>query len=120
MFTTNKHILIPKEYLNGRDQSEFVALQFKGDDLYPLYQDGDTLLIHTTVEAAIGDVAIAHTQNGMLIGQIENGKSGKQFQPLNTWFPPLRANEYKILGVPVFLMRDFRPKCDAKPKEVAA
>ena len=36
---------VPTSYLKGRPKSDYMVLKVHGDSMYPLYQDGDTVLI---------------------------------------------------------------------------
>lgn len=36
---------VPRSYLKGRPKSDYMVLRVHGDSMYPLYQDGDTVLV---------------------------------------------------------------------------
>lgn len=122
MITTIQHLSIPKEYLHGHNPSKFIALQFAGDDLFPIYQNGDILLVYTAIEPEKDDFdyTIVFVNGNIMIGRFENGKSDRHFQPLNPSLPPISRNECEIIGIPAFLMRDFSHKCKRTIGEVAA
>ena len=52
---------VPKSYLRGRERSEFFVLSVHGDSMYPLYQDGDKVLIlrQSTLNRS-GEIGRAH------------------------------------------------------------
>lgn len=42
---TGETVEVPTSYLSGRRRDEFIVLRVRGDSMYPLYHDGDKVLI---------------------------------------------------------------------------
>lgn len=100
MTVTSDVVSIPTKYLHNCDPSEFAVLTFSGDNLFPLYQDGDVLLIHKTKDCTCGEVVVL-CESHYVIGRITRDF----FSPLGESFPP--TAEFHIVGVPVLLLREF-------------
>lgn len=101
-------ISVPEEYLNGYDPSDFAVLKIAGDNMYPVYHDGDTVLILKTAIPCPGDLAIAQATDGrLLLGAFEKEGDDRTFRPVDPYLPPLKAdtNELSVVGVPVLLLR---------------
>ena len=106
MFTDQ--FFIPEPYLGGYSPEDFMVLKIEGDGMYPAYHDGDLVLILKTAIPCPGDMAIVCTSDEkVLLGTFEKEGEERQFQPLNPFFPPIKAdiNELSVVGVPVLLLR---------------
>lgn len=101
-------IEIPAAFLNGYDPSDFAVLKIAGDDMYPVYHDGDTVLILKTAIPCPGDLAIVQVTDGrLLLGGFEKEGDDRTFRSVDPYLPPIKANtnELSVVGVPVLLLR---------------
>lgn len=55
---TGRKIEIPTSYLHGRPSSDYFTLRVKGDSMYPVFVDGDTLLCLRTDSVDSGTYAV--------------------------------------------------------------
>ena len=107
---------VPKSYLRGRDRSEFFVLSVHGDSMYPLYQDGDKVLIlrQSTLNRS-GDVgAIVYDGECATLKKIEyvQGEDWLKLIPINPNYPPREITgsdleQCRVLGVPTLLVREI-------------
>ena len=107
---------VPKSYLRGRDRSEFFVLSVHGDSMYPLYQDGDKVLIlrQSTLNRS-GDVgAIVYDSEYATLKKIEyvQGEDWLRLIPINPNYPPREITgsdleQCRVLGIPTLLVREI-------------
>ena len=107
---------VPKSYLRGRERSEFFVLSVHGDSMYPLYQDGDKVLIlrQSTLNRS-GDVgAIVYDGECATLKKIEyvQGEDWLKLIPINPNYPPREITgsdleQCRVLGVPTLLVREI-------------
>ncbi|MGN0567118.1 MAG: LexA family protein [Acutalibacteraceae bacterium] len=107
---------VPKSYLRGRDRSEFFVLSVHGDSMYPLYQDGDKVLIlrQSTLNRS-GDVgAIVYDGECATLKKVEyvQGEDWLRLIPINPNYPPREITgsdleQCRVLGIPSLLVREI-------------
>lgn len=107
---------IPISCLNGRPKSDFFVLHVKGDSMYPLYHDGDTVLIlkQSTLNAS-GDIgAVIYDDEIATLKKVEYvyGEDWMRLVPINPNIPPTliegeRLEHCRVLGIPKLLIRKF-------------
>ena len=107
---------VPKSYLRGRDRSEFFVLSVHGDSMYPLYQDGDKVLIlrQSTLNRS-GDVgAIVYDGEYATLKKVEyvQGEDWLRLIPINPNYPPKEITgsdleQCRVLGIPTLLVREI-------------
>lgn len=107
---------VPKSYLRGRDRSEFFVLSVHGDSMYPLYQDGDKVLIlrQSTLNRS-GDVgAIVYDSEYATLKKVEyvQGEDWLRLIPINPNYPPREITgsdleQCRVLGIPTLLVREI-------------
>ena len=106
---------IPRQYLKGRDASEFFTLRVKGDSMYPLYMEGDIVLVlkQSTLDRS-GEVGvIEYDGEYATLKKVEYvmGEDWLKLIPVNPQHPPILISgsdveKCRILGVPRLLLRD--------------
>ena len=111
---TGETVSFPREYLAGRPASDYFVLRIVGDSMYPLYLDGDIVLVlrQTTLERS-GDVGvIIYDSDTASIKKVEfvHGEDWLRMVPINPTFPPVMVEgvdleKCRILGVPKVLLR---------------
>ncbi len=107
---------IPCSYLKGRDQSEFFVLKVKGDSMYPLYHDGDKVLIlRQSVLNYSGEIgAVMYDETMATLKKVEyaEGEDWVRLVPINPAHPPKTIEgsdleTFRVLGIPKLLIREF-------------
>lgn len=107
---------VPISYLRGRDKSEFFVLNIKGDSMYPLYHEGDKVLIlkQSTLNRS-GDIgAVMYNGECATLKKIEYvpGEDWMRLIPLNPNYIPKTIEgadleNCRVLGIPFVLIREF-------------
>lgn len=107
---------IPLSYIKGGNPSDFFVLRVTGDSMYPVYQEGDRVLIKQ--QSALdysGEIgAIMYDDECATLKKIEYSKGGDWLRlvPVNPNFPPVtirgdELNHCRIIGVPRLLIREI-------------
>lgn len=107
---------IPISYLNGRQKDDFFVLSVHGDSMYPLYMDGDKVLVlkQSTLDRS-GDIgAILYDGESATLKKVEyvTGEDWLRLVPINPEFKPHEIHgadleECRVLGVPRLLIREI-------------
>lgn len=112
---TNGEVDIPSSCLNGRSCDEYFVLRVTGDSMYPLYQDGDIVLVHSQpVLDHNGQIAVVRYEDvNATLKRVEQGENVVKLYPVNPQFPPLvirgvSLTQYSILGIPKMLIRNLQ------------
>lgn len=110
----NDTVEIPQSYLCGRRRDEFMVLRISGDSMYPLYQNGDIVLIlkQSTLDRS-GDIgAVIYNDDCATIKKIEYayGEDWMRLVPINPSYKPemIRGEELehcRVIGIPKLLIR---------------
>lgn len=108
---------IPNSYIKGRRKDEFIVLCVKGDSMYPIYQDGDKVLIlrQTTLNNS-GDIgAVLYDDEIATIKKVEyvQGEDWLRLVPLNPLYKPLTIagvdlEHCRVIGIPKMLIREIK------------
>ena len=106
---------IPLSFLRGRKKEEYFVLSVKGDSMYPLYMDGDKVLIlrQTTLNHS-GEIGAIMYEDYATLKKVEyvNGEDWLKMIPVNPQYPPKRIEgseleECRVLGIPKLLIREI-------------
>ena len=107
---------IPVSFLHGRDRSEFFVLSVHGDSMYPLYMDGDKVLIlkQTTLNRS-GEVgAVIYEGDLATLKKVEyvKGEDWMKLIPINPQYAPKTIEGAdlelcRVLGIPKLLIREI-------------
>lgn len=109
-------VTIPRAYLKGRPTSEFFVLRIKGDSMYPLYMDGDLVLVlrQSTCNYSGQIAVVVYDDEAASIKRVEYvmGQDWMRLVPLNVQFPPVKIEgekleHCKVLGIPQLLIREL-------------
>lgn len=108
---------IPNSYIKGHRKDEFIVLCVKGDSMYPIYQDGDKVLIlrQATLNNS-GDVgAVIYGDETATIKKVEyvQGEDWLRLVPLNPLYKPLTIagvdlEHCRVIGIPKMLIREIK------------
>jgi len=112
---TEDKIKIHPDYLKGKKREDYFVLKVKGDSMYPLYINGDKVLIRR--QSAVdysGQVAVViYGEDFGTIKKVELRNNGVALVPINPQFAPeiisdVEAEKVQILGVPQLLVREIK------------
>lgn len=108
---------IPVKYLHGRPKSDYMILTVKGDSMYPLYLEGDKVMVlkQSTLNRS-GDIGLIRydSENATLKKvEYENGEDWLRLVPLNPQYPPrtiegVDLEQCEVIGVPRLLIREIK------------
>lgn len=109
-------IPIPNYYLKGHNHSEYFILNVKGSSMYPLYHDGDQVLIlkQSTLNYSGQIGAILYNDECTTLKKVEYvmGEDWMKLIPINpNYEPELIEGEglehCKVIGIPKLLIREI-------------
>ena len=107
---------IPLAYLKGRKKEEYFVLSVKGDSMYPLYMDGDKVLIlrQSTLNYSGEIGAVLYEGENATLKKVEyvDGEDWMRLVPVNPEYKPkLIENsdleQCRVLGIPRLLIREI-------------
>ena len=107
---------IPLSYLKGRKKEEYFVLSVKGDSMYPLYMDGDKVLIlrQSTLNHSGEIGAVLYEGENATLKKVEyvDGEDWMKLVPVNPEYKPkLIENsdleQCRVLGIPRLLIREI-------------
>lgn len=107
---------VPDEYLRGRNRDEFFVLKVKGDSMYPIYHDGDKVLVlrQTTLNYSgqVGVILYDDELASLKKVEYKMGEDWLRMVPINPTHPTVKiegeALEHcRILGIPRLLLREI-------------
>ncbi len=112
---SGEKIDIPDSFLRGYPKEDFFALQIVGDSMYPMYQDGDVVLILKQSAVNSGDIGLVIYDDDLsTLKKVEfkQGENWLKLVPLNPMYKPeliegVRLETCHIIGVPYLLIREF-------------
>ena len=112
---TGDKIDIPVSYLHGRPISDYFCLKVKGDSMYPLYMDGDRVLVlkAPTLQHS-GDIGVVRYDGEMAtLKKVEyaDGEDWVRLVAINPNYPPhmitgCDLEQCSILGIPKLILRE--------------
>lgn len=107
---------IPVSYLKGRSKNDFFVLSVTGNSMYPMYQEGDKVLIlkQSTLNYS-GDIgAVLYDGENATLKKVEYvpGEDWMKLIPINPNVPPIKIEgaeleTCRILGIPKLLIREI-------------
>lgn len=109
-------IEIPRSYLKGRPASDFTVLTVSGDSMYPLYQEGDKVVIlkQPTLNRSGEIGAIVYEGECVSLKKIEyvDGEDWLKMISINPQYMPKKISGADlelchIIGIPVLLIREI-------------
>jgi len=110
----SESISLPKSWLRGRPVTDFFMLHVSGESMYPLYQDGDIVLVlrQTTMNHSGQIGVVLYEDEHVTLKRIEYvyGEDWMKLIPVNPQFPPVvvrdEALEHcRVLGIPQVVIR---------------
>lgn len=109
---------VPASYLHGRPKSDYFVLNVHGDSMYPLYINGDKVLVlkcDTLDHSGQIGVILYGGDNGTLKKiEYKDGEDWLRLVPLNPEYPPKKITgadleQCRVIGIPKLLIREIEP-----------
>lgn len=107
---------VPVKYLHGRPKSDYMVLTVKGDSMYPLYLEGDKVLVlkQSTLNRS-GEIGlIRYDGENATLKKVEfvKGEDWMKLVPLNPQYPPRTIEgadleQCEVIGIPRLLVREI-------------
>lgn len=113
---TGETVEIPQSYLHGRPATDYFVLTVCGDSMYPLYMDGDKVLIlkADTLEHSGQIGVIRYDDDNASLKKVEyvDGEDWLRMVPINPVYKPveIRGADLElcsIIGIPKLLIRNI-------------
>lgn len=108
---------IPRSYLHGRPASDYFVLKVRGDSMWPMYLDGDKVLVlHQSTMNRSGEIGVVvYGDEAATLKKIEYtmGEDWMRLVPLNLnkYQPELiegeRLEHCRVLGIPRMVIREI-------------
>lgn len=108
---------IPVQYLHGRSQKDYMVLTVKGDSMYPLYLEGDKVLVlkQSTLNRS-GEIGLIRYDGEIAtLKKVEyvDGENWMKLIPLNPQYPPRMIEgedleQCEVLGIPRLIVREIK------------
>ena len=107
---------IPKSYLKGHHLSDYFVLRIIGDSMYPMYQQGDKVLIlkQSTLDHSGQIGVVLYGGNTGTLKKVEYvmGEDWMKLIPINPMYSPMMIEgadleDCRVLGVPKLLIREI-------------
>lgn len=106
---------IPKEWIKGDVKNNFFVARVQGDSMYPMFLDGDRVLVHITPSIDSGSIAVMrYNEEELTLKRIvyKQGEDWFEMQPINPAYPPKRIEgqsleESGVIGEVKRLIRKF-------------
>lgn len=104
--------------IDGKDLENYYGLYITGDSMEPLFDDGDTVIVHKQDSFENGDnCVVLINSNEATIKKVYKGATGIELKAVNPYYPPkiftieeIRDLPVKIIGVVEKSIRNFKKK----------
>ena len=88
--------------VEGTDIANYYALNVVGDSMTPLFDDGDTVIVHKQDDFKNGDNCVVLINgNEATIKKVYKGTNGIELKAVNPYYPPRIFTEEEINKLPV-------------------
>lgn len=104
--------------LKKTDTENYYALNVVGDSMEPLFDDGDTVLVHKQDDFENGDNCVVLINGDeATVKQVYKGTTGIELKAVNPYYPPriftkedMKTLPVKVIGVVEKSIRNFKKK----------
>lgn len=104
--------------VDGADKENYYALNVVGDSMTPLFDDGDTVVVHKQDDFDNGDNCVVLINGDeATIKKVYKGNTGIELKAINPYYPPrvftkeeIKDLPIKIIGVVEKSIRNFKNK----------
>lgn len=102
--------------VDGTDKENYYALNIVGDSMEPLFDDGDTVIVHKQDDFENGDNCVVLI-NGeeATVKKVYKGNTGLELKAVNPYYPPriftkeeIKTLPVKVIGVVEKSIRNFK------------
>ena len=88
--------------IDGSDKENYYALYVTGDSMEPLFDDGDTVIVHKQDDFNNGDNCVVLINGDeATVKKVYKGTSGIELKAVNPYYPPKIFTEEEIKDLPV-------------------
>lgn len=110
-------VQIPAAYLHGRTRSDYFVLNVHGDSMYPMYIEGDKVLVlkADTLERSGQVGVLLYNGDNATVKKIEYaaGEDWLRMVPINPNYPPKTVTgadleQCRVIGIPKMLVREIQ------------
>nr|DAO82610.1 MAG TPA: Repressor protein CI [Caudoviricetes sp.] len=110
-------VQIPAAYLHGRPRSDYFVLNVHGDSMYPMYIEGDKVLVlkADTLERSGQVGVLLYNGDNATVKKIEYaaGEDWLRMVPINPNYPPKTITgtdleQCRVIGIPKMLVREIQ------------
>lgn len=104
--------------VDGKDLENYYGLYVTGDSMEPLFDDGDTVIVHKQDDFENGDYCVVLINgNEATVKRVYKGNTGLELKAINPYYPPriftkeeIEDLPVKIIGVVEKSIRNFKKK----------
>jgi len=104
--------------VDGSDKENYYALNVVGDSMTPLFDDGDTVIVHKQDDFENGENCVVLINGDeATIKKVYKGNTGIELKAINHYYPPrlfskeeIRDLPVKVIGVVEKMIRNFKKK----------
>ncbi len=104
--------------VDGSDKENYYGLYVTGDSMEPLFDDGDTVIVHKQDDFENGDYCVVLINgNEATVKRVYKGNTGIELKAVNPYYPPkiftkeeIRDLPVKVIGVVEKSIRNFKKK----------
>lgn len=104
--------------LKKKDKENYYALNIVGDSMEPIFDEGDTVLVHKQDEFENGDNCVVLINGDeATVKKVYNVENGIELKAINPYYPPriftkeeMKTTPVKIIGVVEKSIRNFKKK----------
>lgn len=104
--------------VDGSDKENYYGLYVTGDSMEPLFDDGDTVIVHKQNDFENGDYCVVLINgNEATVKRVYKGNTGLELKAINPYYPPkiftreeIETLPVQIIGVVEKSIRNFKKK----------
>lgn len=104
--------------VDGKDIKNYYGLYVTGDSMEPLFDDGDTVIVHKQDDFENGDYCVVLINGDeATVKRVYKGNTGIELKAVNPYYPPkiftkeeIRDLPVKVIGVVEKSIRNFKKK----------
>lgn len=104
--------------VDGKDKENYYALNVVGDSMEPLFDDGDTVIVHKQDDFENGENCVVLINGDeATIKKVYKGNTGIELKAINPYYPPkiftkeeMKKLPVKVIGVVEKSIRNFKKK----------
>ena len=104
--------------VDGTDKENYYALNVVGDSMEPLFDDGDTVIVHKQDDFENGDNCVVLINgNEATVKKVYKGNNELKLKAVNPYYPPktftkeeIKSLPVKVIGVVEKSIRNFKKK----------